>query len=138
MNYLDVWKRRKIAERAEIDKRSAIDRVIEDRQTDLILEILERFGITRESIQTNKYWFKFEHNGFIVKFVNQTSRLCGAMYRKPRNKDEELCIQDAVSIRHTDEYDMFRKEFLYEHFIFEGVPAGVYNVISLLTKNENS
>ncbi len=66
---------------------------IENIETKIILKTLSLYGIKKSDVKTNNYWFHFDCNSLYVNFVNQNERLCGKIYRKPRNKKEENYIR---------------------------------------------
>ncbi|MDD5086306.1 MAG: hypothetical protein PHV16_00995 [Candidatus Nanoarchaeia archaeon] len=75
----------------EITKQEEVIKPVEGK---IILKTLSLHGIKKQDIESNGYWFHFDYNSYFVGFVNQSERLCGEMYRKPKNKEEEKHMKE--------------------------------------------
>lgn len=123
MNYVNEWKARKQEESEEWEEKRK--RQIEEekmQKEQIIFALTTEYGIPKETIRTNGYWFDFSYRGLMVNFVNQTNRFCGEIHRPPANEDERECLRDSSFIMHTDEYPEFQKEFNFRHFVINGSP----------------
>lgn len=70
--------------------------------TKSIMSALAEHGISRESIQTNGYWFIFEYKGFGVCICNQDSRLVGSVYHSISDAQDDYAQHHEIGHIHVD------------------------------------
>lgn len=140
MSFIVKYRAVKAQEYSEHKARTAEHNRIQEEQKKQILAVLAKAGVQPYEVQTNGYWFHFTHKGMYVDFVNQTERLCGQVYRLPRNDEEKEVLRDAnmIVLRKNDLADEFRREFLYEDFVLYGNPASVVSKVLKLAEKETS
>tara|TARA_Y100000310_G_C20646794_1_gene797109 strand:+ start:380 stop:889 length:510 start_codon:yes stop_codon:yes gene_type:complete len=122
MNYVERWMKKEEMRDKKQQKYIEKKNLKQEAQKQEIFSILSKYGIEKEDVHTNGYWFQFEYNDLHVNFVNQTERLCGEMYRSPVNSDEQRCVRDARMIMHEgrSEFKEFQREFDYRSFVVYG------------------
>jgi len=105
---------------------------IENIETKIILKTLSLHEIKKSDVKTNNYYFHFDYNSLYVDFVNQNERLCGEIYRKPRNEKEENYI------RYIREIPTLTRDFLKNKEILEDKKYKEFDQFYELAANDHS